>query len=166
VARRIAQAHGIPHIELDALYWGPDWTPAPIAEFRRVVQEAAGRENWVIDGNYSRVRDIIWPRASHLVWLNLPFARVFRQALIRTAKRVVTREQLWSGNRETLQDVLFTRDSILWWVIRTHRSKAREFRRLSQDSRYQHLKIYEIRSARNLQEMLAEMEKWTELTRI
>ncbi len=154
VARRIAQVWGIPHIELDAIYWGPNWSPMPDGEFRSVIELESRRRAWVIDGNYNRVRDILWPRATHLVWLNLPFARVFWQALSRTVKRVVTREELWSGNRETLRDVLFNRDSILWWVITTHHRRSREYQQLIQDDRYRHLKVYEIRNSGDVQGML------------
>jgi adenylate kinase family enzyme len=115
LARKIAQANGIPHIELDVLYWDSNWTPRSIQDFRESVTIAAAGDSWVIDGNYSSVRDIIWPRATYLVWLNLPFVKVFWRALSRTVKRVITQEQLFAGNRETARLAFFDRESILWW---------------------------------------------------
>ena len=154
LARKIASARGIPHVELDAIHWGAHWTPLPLVDFRRAVEAEVARNEWVIDGNYSQVRDIIWARATHLIWLNLPFPTVFRRALSRTARRITTREELWAGNRETLRLALFNRDSILWWVIRTHRRRSREYRQLIQDSRYRHLDVYEIKNAQDVREML------------
>jgi adenylate kinase family enzyme len=127
LARRIAELTGIPHHELDTLFWRPNWTPAPIDEFRAAVEAIVAGEQWVIDGNYSRVRDIIWPRATELVWLDLPFPVVLWRAVTRTARRVITQEELFAGNRETIRFVLFDRESILWWVISTHHRRRRTY---------------------------------------
>ncbi len=59
LAAELADMLGCPHIELDALHWGPDWTPQPVDIFRDRVRQATAGERWVVDGNYSRVRDII-----------------------------------------------------------------------------------------------------------
>ena len=67
LARRIAALYGIPHIELDAIYWGPNWKPSAIDEFRSAVEIETSNDRWVIDGNYSKVRDIVWERATHLI---------------------------------------------------------------------------------------------------
>jgi adenylate kinase family enzyme len=157
LARKIAGIKGIPHIELDAIHWGRDWTPKPIDKLRAEIHDLVAQDEWVIDGNYSKLRDIIWPRATHLVWLNLPFPRVFWRALSRTTKRVLTQEELWGGNRETLRLVLFDRDSILWWVIQTHRRNAREYRRLIESGEYDHLQVYELRSPGASESLLGDL---------
>lgn len=154
LARRIATTKNLPHIELDAIYWGPDWTPLSLEEFRREVQTEVAQDQWVIDGNYSKVRDIVLSRATHLVWFNLPFPLVFWRTLKRTARRVFTRQELWAGNRETLRGTLFERDSLLWWVIRTHDRRMREYDRLVESDQYSHLIVYEIRNSNDLKEML------------
>ncbi len=74
-ASQLADELAIAHTELDVLHWLPDWQMRPIEEFRLLVAEVAAQDLWVIDGNYSKVRDIIWPRATHLVWLNYPFRK-------------------------------------------------------------------------------------------
>jgi adenylate kinase family enzyme len=157
LARRISQACGIPHTELDAIHWGPNWTELSVEDFRRAVAQVTAGEAWVIDGNYHVVRDIVWGRATHVVWLNLPFARVFWQALTRTAKRVAMQEELWAGNRETPRQVIFDRESILWWVLRTYRRRRREYPQLFQDPRYTHLKVYELCNNAQTQAMLDEL---------
>jgi adenylate kinase family enzyme len=67
LARGISSVMGIPHFELDAIHWLPNWTPRPIDLFRAAVEEATTGDRWVIDGNYSKVRDIIWSRATDVV---------------------------------------------------------------------------------------------------
>ena len=70
------------------------------------VGAAIAAERWVLDGNYRAVRPAVWTRASTLVWLDLPFPMVFTRALLRTARRIVTREPLFNGNRESLRAAL------------------------------------------------------------
>jgi shikimate kinase len=40
LARRISQQLDIPHVEMDALYWGPHWTPTPTEVFRERTAQA------------------------------------------------------------------------------------------------------------------------------
>jgi adenylate kinase family enzyme len=157
LARRISQACAIPHFELDAIHWGPNWTELNPEAFRLAVAQATSGEAWVIDGNYHVVRDIVWGRATHVAWLNLPFTRVFWQALTRTVKRVTTRQELWAGNRETIRQVIFDHESILWWVLRTYHRRRREYPQLFQEPQNAHLKVYELRNAAQTQAMLDEL---------
>ena len=144
-ASQLADELAIAHTELDVLHWLPDWQMRPIEEFRLLVAEVAAQDRWVIDGNYSKVRDIIWPRATHLVWLNYPFRTIFSRALSRTLSRVVTREELFSGNRESLSRALFNQDSIVWWVLRTYKRRRREYPQLFQLPQNKHLEIVELK---------------------
>ena len=93
---------GASHVELDALNWEPNWTTAPTDVFRRRVTEAVRGDRWIVDGNYSDVRDVVWSRATALVWLDYSLARTLGRLFWRTFRRVFTREDLWSGNRERL----------------------------------------------------------------
>lgn len=104
LAQKIAQKLAIPYIELDALYWGPDWTPYPTDDFRASVEQATQGANWVVDGNHSHVRDIVWPRANTLIWLDYSLPVITWNLIKRTTRRLVYRQELWHGNRETLQN--------------------------------------------------------------
>ncbi len=143
-ARRLAQVLGRDHIELDALHWGPDWTPRP--EFPDLVRAAVAAETWIVDGNYRGVRDLVWGRATAIVWLNYPFRVVFGRALARTIKRVVTREALYSGNRESFRGAFLDREGIPWWVFRTFRSRRREYPVLLREPQFRHLAVVELHS--------------------
>jgi adenylate kinase family enzyme len=126
-ARALAGRLDCRHVELDELFWGPDWTPKPEAEFRRLVAAAVTAERWVADGNYSAVRDLLWPRAERVIWLNYGFARVAWRSLSRTLARCVTRQQLWHGNRESARRAFASRQSILLWVATTFRRRRAQF---------------------------------------
>ncbi len=123
IARSIAAGLGIPHLELDAVFHQPAWQPLETSEFRRIVSEFTAGPSWVVDGNYSKVRDIVWGRADTVVWVDPPRHRVMRQLLARTLRRMVTRAELWNGNREPLSNLfrLDPEQSILAWAWTNHR---------------------------------------------
>src|SRR5690242_8952918 len=66
-ARRIAEIIGATHVELDSLHWEANWTEADTETFRRRIVEATEGERWVVDGNYAKGRDLVWPRAEMIV---------------------------------------------------------------------------------------------------
>jgi len=157
-SRRLAEILKHPHIELDALHWGPNWVAKPADEFRRLVENAVSRDHWVVDGNYGLVRDVIWPRATLVIWLNYDFITVFRRALIRTLRRSLSTEELYSGNRESLMRAFFSRDSILWWVISTFKRRQRSDRELHETNRFPRLEWIELRKPVEAERFLAETE--------
>lgn len=129
-ARNLAEKLAVGHIELDAIHWKQNWTPTPKDEFRSLTMEAVVPESWVLDGNYSAVRDITWARATTIIWLNYPFHVVAWRALSRTFRRVFCRQALWSGNRESFRQAFLSSDSMLWWVLKTYHRRRREYPRL------------------------------------
>ena len=145
LARRIASEIGIPHLELDSIYWGPNWTPRP--EFTQLVRDATLTDKWVIEGNYRLVRDLIWRRAEAIVWLNLPLNIILRRATIRTLHRIWRRESTHGGNRETLFRTLLSPNGVPWWILRSHARRRREYRRLFEGMTYPHLIVFEVHSA-------------------
>jgi adenylate kinase family enzyme len=126
-AARLAARLGVPHIELDAINWGPNWTPLSTETFAARVRAATDGDGWVCDGNYSGVRPIVLERADTVVWLDLPLRTCLARMLRRTARRVRTREELWGGNRESWREVFIGRDALLWWLISQHRRKRRDY---------------------------------------
>src|SRR6059058_6312041 len=70
LARELAAALGVPHVELDSLYFGPDFTTAPLSVLRERTSAAIAGERWITDGNKRAVRDLVWPRADTIIWLD------------------------------------------------------------------------------------------------
>ena len=126
LALALAERLGIPYIELDALHWEPNWTEAPNEVMRERVRSAISGKAWVVDGNYSAVRDLVWARADTVVWLDLPLPTILARYATRTVRRVRARQELWSGNRERLGHLL-GRDSLLWWILTTYRRRRRDY---------------------------------------
>lgn len=157
LAAALAELLGVPHVELDALHWEPNWTEAPTAVLRDRVRDAIAGDAWVVDGNYALVRDLVWARAEAVVWLDLPLRTVLWRYLRRTTRRVAGREVLWSGNRERLSTHLFSRDSLLWWILTTYRRRRREYPPLL--SARPDLIAVRLRSARAADRWLAELAR-------
>jgi adenylate kinase family enzyme len=154
MARRIAQHLAINHVELDALHWGPDWTPAPIEPFRERTAQALNGDAWVVDGNYGKVRDIVWSRADTIVWLDYPLLVILGRLVWRTLRRIITREELWQGNRERFVAQFASRDSLFLWALRTYPRRRREYPALLQRPEYVRLTVVHLRSPRAARDWL------------
>ena len=153
-ARELAQRLAIPHVELDALHWGPDWTEVDDELFRKRTSDATSADAWVVDGNYHQVRDIVWVRAEALVWLDLPFRTVAWRLTKRIVRRSFSHEELWSGNRERLSAHLFTRDSLYLWLLKTYWRRKRQFPELLALPEHAHLTVARLTSAREVSQWL------------
>jgi adenylate kinase family enzyme len=148
LARQLAANLNVPHIELDALHWEPNWTSTPADRMReKVIRALAAAPNgWTICGNYRGVADAIRPHADTIVWLDYSFFVVFARTLVRTLRRWWNGEVLWNGNRERLWTNFCTNDSILLWVINTWRFRRRDYPKEFREPCCAHLRIVRLRS--------------------
>ena len=156
VSARLAGLLDIPHIELDSLHWEPGWQEAEPSVLRSRVERALAGDRWVVDGNYSIVRDLIWPQADTLVWLDYRLARVMWQVTTRTARRVIGRQELWSGNRERLA-AAFSRDSIILWALTTFKKNRRRYTALLESPTTAHMQKVRLRSPRQAKAWLSQL---------
>ena len=117
----------VPNVELVALFWWPEWTQVPDEVFRDRVSTSVNADRWVAGGNYRAVRDLVWSKATTLMWLDHSLLVTFRRLLMRTLRRCLTREELWSGNAESFRTAFFSRNSLLLCAVRTHRRRRNEF---------------------------------------
>ena len=157
LARELSRILRAPCIELDSIHWKPEWQPRPAEEFRQIVSDVVAGEKWVIDGNYSRVRDIVWPRGTTIIWLNYPLRVVLWRALCRSVKRAATQEELFSGNRESFRKSFFSRESIILWVISSYRRRRQDYRRTLDNGDYPHLRVIELRNPSQAETLIASL---------
>jgi adenylate kinase family enzyme len=155
--RQLAHILGVPFVELDSIYHQPDWVSLTPEEFRRRVVEAAAGDGWVIDGNYSVARPLVWARADTVVWLDLPRRTVMRQVIRRTLRRVAFRVELWNGNRERWAN-LFTwvpEDSVISWAWHRHAVYRERYAAAAADPAYAHLRFVRLRDRGEVRRFLA-----------
>jgi len=146
LAGRIAAALGAPLLELDAVHHQPDWKPLDTAEFRRTVAEFTSGDAWVVDGNYSAVRDIVWSRADTVIWIDPPRHRVMRRLAVRTLRRMVTGAELWNGNRERLSFLFSREESVLLWAWTSHHKLRSRYEAAQADPANTHLSFVRLRT--------------------
>ena len=152
---RLAGRLGVPQVELDAIYWGPNWTQLDDETFRDRVREATAIDGWVCDGNYSAVRPIVLERADTVVWLDLPLRTCLARLMGRTRRRIRSREDLWGGNRESWRELFFGREALFWWLITQHRRKRRDYEARFASAENAHLRVHQFRTSGEAEAWLA-----------
>jgi adenylate kinase family enzyme len=150
LAERLAKRFDLRWIDLDALHWEPNWAEAPLEVFRERVTLATQAQGWVVAGNYHVVRDLVWPQAQVIIWLDYSFSRIFWQLTRRTFQRWWTQELLWGTNRENLwvHFKLWSDDSLYRWLFKTYWRRRREFPLLLAQPDHKHLKLIHFKHPR------------------
>ncbi len=162
VARRLAAALDLPHLELDAVYHRPGWEPASPADFAAAVTEHVAGERWVVDGNYTSrgVDDLVWPRADTIVWLDLPRRTVMRRIIARTLRRVLTREELWNTNRESFANLYAwePEKNIVRWAWTRFPATRSRYERHDAAGTWNHAQVVRLRTPREVRAFLESVE--------
>jgi adenylate kinase family enzyme len=158
MARALAAAMGVPYLELDAVYHQPGWVELETQEFRRRVAGFVAADSWVVDGNYSKVQDLVWDRADTVAWLDLPRRRVMRQIIWRTLTRAARRTELWNGNREPWANFLSLdpAESVIAWAWTRHHTYRRRYIAAQADPELAHLRFVRLRSAREVADFISQ----------
>jgi adenylate kinase family enzyme len=156
VARRLAEIHSVPYVELDALHHGPNWTEASADELtERVVAAMDASDGWVLDGNYERkIGDVTLERADTAVWLDQPLRVILPRLWTRTAHRIRSDLELWNGNKEDWRTALWGRDALFAWTLRSHRRLRRT--QPARLARHRHLRTVRLRSPGEVERFLAD----------
>jgi energy-coupling factor transporter ATP-binding protein EcfA2 len=157
LARELAAALRVPHVELDALFFGPGFSTVPLAVLRERTSAAIAGERWVTDGNKRAVRDLVWPRADTIVWLDYSLGvslwRLGKRARWRTGQ--LRAEAARTGRRSGLPRQLLAAAKGVLTALRSHAGQRREYTRLFAEPANRHLAIVRLRSPRATREWLA-----------
>lgn len=129
LAQQLAKKLGHDFVELDALYWEANWQPTPPEVFYARVETATQGASWVVAGNYSVVRPLIWDRADTIIWLDYPFGFTFGRLWAREWRRWFLQEELWHGNRQSIWThlQLWSEKSLFHWFFKSYTRRKREF---------------------------------------
>lgn len=141
LAGKLAQTLNLNHIELDSLYWGPGWRENPREQFYAQLTPQMAHDRWVIDGNYSFARELIWPRADTAVWLDYPLSIILWRLFRRTIHRTVGRTQLWNENHERFTTQFFSSDSLFLYAVKSQRKHRSLYPQLFTSPAYTHLHL-------------------------
>ena len=156
LAEQLATTLELDFIELDALHWLPGWNHRSSDAFRALVDEASRAPSWAMAGNYSIARDISWPRAEAVIWLDYRLWTVFWRLTFRTFRRWWAHELLWGTNYENLMGhfKLWSDESLWHWQFKTYWRRKREYPLLFARPEYAHLKILRFSTPKELDEWM------------
>jgi len=151
LARLLARHLNVPHVELDALHHGPNWSSASAAEMQASVRAALDdARGWIVDGNYDqKLSELVLERAELVLWLDLPLRTKMLRLLGRTATRWWHDEELWNGNRENLKTAFWGLDALFPYALRSH-----FFHRQRWPELFRGRPVLRLRSAREVDEWL------------
>jgi adenylate kinase family enzyme/tetratricopeptide (TPR) repeat protein len=125
MAQQLAQQLGWPRAELDTLCWSSGWKPVPTEAFREQTLQALRGETWVVDGNHSEVRDIVWGRADLLVWLNYSPWQAVGQRIMQLLQEIGHRDE--PKDQQPGAPASRSRDSVFVKLIRTFHRRQEEY---------------------------------------
>ena len=161
-ARELARRLAVPHVELDALAWAPNWKLVDDATFHARLQQAIATDGWVADGNYGGrgARDILWKLADTIVWLDFSLPVILRRLWSRTNARIRDQQELWpgTGNRETFRGAYLSRESLYVWAVKTYWRRKRNYAALLKLPQYAQATKYRFQTQ-------AEADAWLERLR-
>jgi adenylate kinase family enzyme len=159
LAKQLAETLGADFIELDALHWEPNWIEAPDTIFRERVERTTSSDAWVVAGNYHVVRDLIWPRAQAIIWLDYSLPQVFWRLLTRTIRRAITKEKLFAGNIENFWThlKLWSDESLFHWLFKTYWRRKHDYPLLFALPEYEHLKVMHFKHSREAEHQLKKL---------
>jgi adenylate kinase family enzyme len=159
LAKALAAQLALPYIELDALNWQAGWrdlSRTDPEEFIRRVAVAIAADCWVLDGGYGLVRDLVWRRATHLVWLDYERPVVMRRVIRRSLARAALRTEMWAGNRERWLHMLRPSHPIRWaWT--TWARRRGEYEERIGRSDFADLVVLRLRRPREAKKLLCQL---------
>lgn len=146
--RQLAELLGLPFIELDGVYWGPNWSEPEDDDFIPRVKAIADRAAWVIDGNYSRTTPVKWRQVQLVVWLDMSFVRTISRVTSRCVNRSFSKAEIWpeTGNRETLGRAFLSRESVILWAVTSYRRNRKRYSMMMEAGEYAHIWFVRLRS--------------------
>jgi adenylate kinase family enzyme len=153
LAQAIAQKFKLKYIEQDRHYWLPGWQVTPKEQFFTSVVKEISEDSWVICGNYSSTQEEVWKRATHVIWLNFPLRTALSRGICRTFRRVLNNLECCNGNYESLRRVLRPKDSIIWYIFKSHRRLESHYTSSKLNGKFDHLIFLEFKSP-------TQAEKW------
>jgi adenylate kinase family enzyme len=153
-ARRLAAQLDVPYTQIDALNHLPGWVEASDEDLRvAVVRAMDASEGWVLDGSYERkIGNVTYDRADTIVWLDQPLPLVLWRLVRRALKDIITRRDLFNGNRQTLRYAFFIRDSLVSYAIKQHFRRRCDWP--EKFARMPNLELVRLRSPRDVEEWL------------
>lgn len=157
-SRMLATKLDYPYLEMDAMFWKPNWQESSNDEFFSKLRSALAQDTWVLDGNYSRTTEIKWASVDHIIWIDYSFSRTVYQAVKRAFILSITKDELWgTGNFETFTKSFFSRDSVIAWTLKTYKLNRVRYTKISTNPKYSHITFVRLKNPKMAKKFIDEL---------
>lgn len=128
LGRLLSQSWGMPFFDLDDVAWLPNWILQDPQKEKAAVEQAVENEKWIIVGNYSRHKPLIWPKAELIIWLDLSLLICLKRALFRALNNLYHHKSFCNGNFESISRLCSLSDrSIIYWILKNYKRKKKRY---------------------------------------
>lgn len=130
MAKKLMEEVGLAHLDLDTLAWMPETPPqrAPLDQSKIKIDDfIQSNANWVIEGCYAGLLDLVAPAANEAIFMNLDVGQC-----VDNAKR-----RPWEPHKYVSKEVQDNNLEMLIDWIRQYSERTDEFSLAS------HMKLYE-----------------------
>ncbi|WP_307851600.1 MULTISPECIES: adenylate kinase [unclassified Streptomyces] len=124
----------------------------PAQEFRRQAAEITQQDAWVVEGNFSKLADVVWHRADVLVWLDFPLPLIVYRIVRRSLRQLTGREDSPQARRLTWGLSFFKRRSLLRTAIRRYRNNRPRYALQVAETAGRGVEVARLRSPRQVQQ--------------
>ena len=141
-SKKLAEKLQLPYLEIDRIFWGPNWTEPPDDIFLKKLEDELNIDGWVLDGNYTRSTPIKWKNVQTVIWLDYSLWTVCTRAFKRAIGRAISQTEIWegTGNRESFKKLL-SKDSIVLWTLKTFYPNRKKYSACLQDKNYAYIQF-------------------------
>ncbi|MFE4654759.1 adenylate kinase [Streptomyces sp. NPDC056707] len=109
---------------LDDILFAPGG-PLPLDGFRTAAARVTDGPQWIVEGNYSKLAEVVWHRADILVWLDYPLPVITWRIARRWLRQLTGREA--NPNRLTFRSTFTARRSVLRNASRKYRGNRSRY---------------------------------------
>lgn len=153
-SKLLAEKMNAPYIEMDALHWKANWKTSSDEELFNKLKNALSSEKWILDGNYSKTEHIKWNKIQMVIFLDLPFYQVLYRVIKRSLVRGFTKHELWAGNKESLSQVLFSKNSMILFTIKSFYKNRKKYYKLLCKCEKSQIKFIRLKSKKEINTFL------------
>ncbi|TNF01378.1 MAG: adenylate kinase [Deltaproteobacteria bacterium] len=164
LGRQLSKILGQPHQELDFFNWEENWTEAKHEVFRQRVDEFTSKTKWITDGNYGRVQDLTINRATLVIWLDYSLPLILSRFFRRSIRRSITKEELWNGNRETLKNSMWGKESLLAWILQVYPKNIARYEEMITNNDSSKRRFLRFKTPRETKDFVQKLEKLSKLS--
>ena len=149
LARRLRMAH----LQLDLLHYDSNSAVDDALALRGKLAAAVAGDTWVFDGDCGEAREVVWPLADSVIWLDYAMWRVVWQMGCRMIKLKARRLLLgdWPLQRHGMQPLAWiaSRTSPYRWTVRMHAEYREDSQAALRLPEHAHLRVVRFQSPRD-----------------